>query len=119
MTFDKNLCATAIKASLGHEVNQSIVQQLIRAGNFLNLSLNASPIGENANTICRFCFTRRIKNEYNSCICISPAALPNTCLANGLTPSHIAALSSDGNIFGTSPLFNILLISSTNVSFLI
>ena len=36
-------------------------QQFIRAGNFRNRSLKASPIGLNANTMCKFSFTLLIK----------------------------------------------------------
>ena len=38
--------ATENNASLGHGYNQSIVQQEINAGNFLNLVLNKSPTGD-------------------------------------------------------------------------
>ena len=41
--------------------NQSIVQQLIRDGNFLNRFRKASPIGLIARTICNISFVRSMK----------------------------------------------------------
>jgi len=39
-----------------------MVQQLTNDGNIRTLVLNASPIGEKHNTICRFFFTLSMKN---------------------------------------------------------
>jgi hypothetical protein len=49
----KNLSATASSASSGHDVNQSIVQQLTNEGKFLILSLRELPIGLIAKTMWR------------------------------------------------------------------
>lgn len=46
------MLATENNASLGHGCNQSIVQQDIREGNFLNLVRSKSPTGDIAKTIC-------------------------------------------------------------------
>ena len=45
LRFMRNLLPTSRRASLGHSWNQSMVVQLIRAGYWRNLFLNASPIG--------------------------------------------------------------------------
>ena len=56
-TSFRNFSATAKRASPGQAVNQSMAQQLTSEGNNLNLSRKAEPIGENANMMCRYCFT--------------------------------------------------------------
>ena len=48
----KIFLATLIKASSGHSVNQSIVQQFTKDGNILNLVTNFSPTGDMAKIIC-------------------------------------------------------------------
>jgi len=47
----KNFYATATRASSGQGKNQSIVQELKRAGNHHALSLNFNPTGENDRTM--------------------------------------------------------------------
>ena len=42
--------ATLSKASSGHSLNQSSVQQLTKEGNILNLLMNEFPKGDMANT---------------------------------------------------------------------
>ena len=42
--------ATLSKASSGHSLNQSSVQQLTKEGNILNLLMNELPKGDMANT---------------------------------------------------------------------
>ena len=61
-TGAKNYLATLCKASFGHSLNQSIVQQLTKDGNILTLSLKALPIGEKHNTICKLRLTNFKKN---------------------------------------------------------
>ena len=51
------MIATENKASLGQGYNQSMVQQEMRAGNFLNLVLSRSPTGDMANTMCSWLLT--------------------------------------------------------------
>lgn len=50
--------ATERSASAGQGENQSIVQQLTRAGNIRNLVRNASPIGDMHRQMCKFVRTR-------------------------------------------------------------
>jgi hypothetical protein len=52
--------ATLASASLGHDVNQSMVVQLTREGKLDRRSLNASPTGLKLNTTCRLRRTCRI-----------------------------------------------------------
>lgn len=55
MSF-KKWSATDCNASYGHGKNQSIVQQLTKEGNILKRRLKSSPIGDIANTTCKFFF---------------------------------------------------------------
>ena len=57
-------------------------------------------------------------HPHNSYLSILPTYISFLSVSY-LTASEIAALSSDGKMLGTSPLFSILFMSSTNVSFLI
>ena len=52
---------TQKKVEKSNTWNQSIVQQLIRDGNFLNRFRKASPIGLIARTICNISFVRSMK----------------------------------------------------------
>lgn len=58
----KNLEDTLSRASLGHSINQSIVVQLTRAGNFLALILSVEPTGEKQRITFRFRLVLSIKN---------------------------------------------------------
>ena len=60
----KNRSATEHKASRGHGKNQSNAVQLINAGNFLHLTLNASPTGLIHKTTWRFVRTFEIKKSF-------------------------------------------------------
>ncbi len=60
-TSSRNLWATISRASSGHAWNQSMVQQLIRDGNWRSRFRNASPIGLKATTMCRFSLQRATK----------------------------------------------------------
>jgi hypothetical protein len=60
-TSARNLEATDRRASSGHGWNQSITEQLIRAGNFLALFLSDSP-GEKQSAMWRFLLTLSMKN---------------------------------------------------------
>lgn len=74
----KNLIATDTKASCGHSWNQFIDVQLIRAGNFLDLTLKVDPTGEKHNTTFSCFLTRSIKNfQQTSRVSGKPA--PFTC----------------------------------------
>mmetsp|Transcript_16569 Transcript_16569/g.47238 ORF Transcript_16569/g.47238 Transcript_16569/m.47238 type:complete len:363 (-) Transcript_16569:7462-8550(-) len=115
-TSFKNFSATANRASPGHAVNQSMAQQFTREGNNRRRSLNADPIGEKARIICKYCLTRWMKYAYSCNGDMSPAARPNCSFAKGRTFSQIATRSSEGNILGTSPAFNMLFMSSTKDS---
>lgn len=57
---------TETKASSGQGKNQSIVHSLNKAGNFLALSLNLTPTGEKAKTICKLSLTLSIKKFHKS-----------------------------------------------------
>ena len=60
MPFSSSICfmATSRRASAGHSVNQSMVQQLTRPGNIRQRSRKPSPIGDMHSTMCRFLMTR-------------------------------------------------------------
>mmetsp|Transcript_25199 Transcript_25199/g.84728 ORF Transcript_25199/g.84728 Transcript_25199/m.84728 type:complete len:321 (-) Transcript_25199:604-1566(-) len=115
-TSARNLSATATRASPGHAVNQSMAQQLTSDGNLRRRSLNASPMGENARMMWSCCLTRWTKNAKSWRGVMSAAARPNFSRAKGRTSSQMATFSSFGKRFGTSPEFNMLLMSSTNDS---
>lgn len=52
-TSSKNLCETDIKAASGHSWNQSMLVQLVIAGNFRLLTRSVAPTGEKHNTTYR------------------------------------------------------------------
>lgn len=62
LRFMRNLLPTSRRASLGHSRNQSMVVQLIRAGYWRNLFLNASPIGLMHTTTCILARDRSINS---------------------------------------------------------
>lgn len=96
--------------------NQSMVQQLTIAGNFLIRFLKPSPIGLIAKTTCN-CSRRICTKKLNKA-----TGLPSVwtdlsrCLSICLIFSQSSTLSSIPNRFGTSPEFNKLLRSSRNDS---
>lgn len=60
-TYPKNLFATESRASFGQGGNQSRVQQFTREGNFLHLTLRASPTGDIHKIICKCSLTLSTK----------------------------------------------------------
>ena len=62
--YDMNFLATVVNASNVQLSNQSIVQQLMRDGNFRHLTLKLSPAGLIHNTICRFDLILEIKKDH-------------------------------------------------------
>ncbi len=62
-TLSKNVSATDSRASLGHSVNQSMVQQLTSDGNIRHLERNESPTGLIHNTMCNLFWTWLMKYE--------------------------------------------------------
>lgn len=99
--------------------NQSIVQQLTIAGNFLILFLKLSPMGLIVKTTCNCSLTICTKKLNNATGLPSVCIDLSRCLSNCRIFSHNSAFSSPVNKFGTSPEFNKLLISSRNDSSLI
>ena len=97
------LVATVCKASSGHALNQSIVQQLINDGNCKHLNLNESPTGDKHKTICKLSLTRLTNNLLHKSRFASrqPKSLQTLDI-----PTIILSHSSDSNKFGTLPLFN-------------
>lgn len=81
LRFMRNLLPTSRRASLGHSRNQSMVVQLIRAGYWRNLFLNASPIGLMHTTTCILARDRSI----NSAQIVSVV---------GMRPSRVASFVS-------------------------
>mmetsp|Transcript_7047 Transcript_7047/g.26633 ORF Transcript_7047/g.26633 Transcript_7047/m.26633 type:complete len:341 (-) Transcript_7047:3498-4520(-) len=113
----KNCVATLFSASTGHSLNQSIVQQFTRDGNFRNRVLNASPTGEKHNTVCRFrrhSFTKNLNFSADGAFSSTPAFFART-----VTKSAICATSSLAKRLGTSPVFKTLFMSSRKLSNLI
>jgi len=53
--------AVEIKASSGHDKNQSIVVQLTRVGKVLSLRLKSYPTGDMQITICRLALHKETK----------------------------------------------------------
>ena len=98
-TSSRNLAATESNASSGHYVNQSITVQLIKAGNFLALFLNASPTGEKQRAICKFFLTRSMKN-FQQLSLLSTKPSPLTA---DLTLLTICSTSSAGKRSEISP----------------
>ena len=102
-----------------HTWNQSMVQQLMREGNFLSLVLKASPMGLMASTMCSW--SRHLwMNMLNSA-----TGEPSVCLllsrwrSSWRILSQISCFSSIGKRLGTSPAFSRLLMSSRKDSCLI
>ena len=112
----RNFLATASRASFGHSWNQSMVQQFTREGNCRSRSRNASPIGDRHSTMCRFFFVWSMKKFHSSA---GVSSFMPIFLEVTRHISSTAVRSSYGNIFGTSPAFSRLLMSSTKLSSLI
>ena len=112
-TLTNEVCATERRASRGHSVNQSMVQQLTKLGNIRHRERNASPTGLMHNTTWRLFRTRLMKKL--NIPSRSPSAIPAS-LAAGRQPITIRSYSSASNRFGTSPLFKMLFMSSRNSS---
>ena len=88
-----------------------MVEQFTIDGNILNLRLNASPMGENANTTCMFYLDLSTNFAYIS------ASFNSLNYLISLNPSCTADISSGkANKLGISPLLRMLLISSTKPS---
>lgn len=99
-----------MRASSGHGKNQLIVQQLTKAGNFLHLTLNASPIGLIDKTTCNRSLTLYTKVLY---IFYLDSGLFKAAL-NALVVSMIFSHSYSSQRFGIYPEFRILFISYKN-----
>ncbi len=91
--------ATLIRASSGHGKNQSMVHSLNKAGNFLALPLKASPTGEKQSVICKFRFTRSMKNFQQFALL---STMPSLFTADR-TLLTIYSISSSGNKSEISP----------------
>ena len=108
-----NLLATEISASSLQLLNQSIVQQLIKDGNFLDLTLRLSPAGLIQRTVCKFDRMFDIKKDQSD----SGLSTFFAFIACGLILFMISSIYSFFlNKFGTSPVFNILLMLSKKSS---
>lgn len=104
---------TLSRASAGHSVNQSMVQQLTRDGNIRQRALNALPTGLMHSTMCRLFLTLLMKNS--KIPSLLPSAIPAS-FAAGRQPIITRSNSSASNRLGTSPEFRMLLMSSKNSS---
>ena len=105
--------ATVSSASLGHAVNQSMVVQLTSEGNLRRRVRNESPMGDMQSAMWsspRQFWTKKriIEPGVKSVMPIS--------LALGWSVSQICETSSPGKSWGTSPVFRMLLMSSTIAS---
>ncbi len=60
-TVSKKVCATESRASRGHSVNQSMVQQFTREGNMRQRARKASPTGLMHRTMCKWFCTLPMK----------------------------------------------------------
>mmetsp|Transcript_7058 Transcript_7058/g.26722 ORF Transcript_7058/g.26722 Transcript_7058/m.26722 type:complete len:293 (-) Transcript_7058:1533-2411(-) len=109
---DRNRSLTEFNASAGHSMYQSIVQQLIRLGNCRHRLRNASPTGDMHRMMCRLSRTRLMKVLYRE----SLDMLTPRVSAYSLMSEHIRSFSVWSKSAGTSPLFRMLLISSTKLS---
>lgn len=145
LTEPTKLVATERRASSGHSLNQSIVQQFTREGNIRNRVRKASPNGLMAMTMWRLVRHWSTKYMYNSAKEPSrPAffARARTASSNGIIsslgyrlgtweistiwwnseklPSEMISTqmipTTSGSIRLTSPVFKMLLISSRNCS---
>lgn len=112
-TFSKKEVETLSRASRGHSVNQSIVQQFTRDGNIRQRVRKALPTGLMHSTMCRLLRTRLMQKSQMASLL--PSAMPNS-LAAGRHPMISCSYSSGSKRFGTSPEFRMLLMSSKNSS---
>lgn len=112
-TLSKKDVDTLSKASRGHSVNQSMVQQFTRDGNIRQRVLKALPTGLIHSTMWRLFLTLLIQKSQIASLL--PSAMP-TSLAAGRQPMISCSYSSGSNRFGTSPEFRMLLMSSKNSS---
>lgn len=72
----KNFIDTDTKASCGHSWNQFIDVQLIKAGNFLDLTRRVDPTGEKHSTTFNCFLTLSMKNfQHTSLVSGKPAPL--------------------------------------------
>ena len=110
MLLELECAAQASSASGGHARNQSIEQQLTSAGNMRSRVRNASPIGDIARQMCRYCW--HWSTKYAKSVVGEPSPSRPSSSARPRTSSTIAAFSSAGKRFGTSPAFNRPLMSS-------
>lgn len=128
---------TLSRASLGHAVNQSMVQQLTRDGNIRHRALKLLPTGLIHSTMCKLLLESELETfrclslrPHSKCMqatnltrlmknskmpSLSPSAMPAS-LAAGLHPMITFSSSSASNRLGTSPEFRMLLMSSRNSS---
>ena len=104
--------ATLDSASAGQGVNQSMVQQLMREGNWRQRTRREAPTGDMASTMCRLSRTRCTNRRHTlSLVSGSPAAT-----AAGRRSSTILDTSSAANMPGTSPVLSTLDTSSRKAS---
>lgn len=109
-----NFFATVVKASSVQLLNQSIVQQLIKEGNFRDRILKLSPAGLIHSTVCKFDRIFEIKNDHRD----SGLSIFFALIAWGLTLFIISSISYFFlKRFGTSPVLSILLMLSKNYSY--
>lgn len=89
----------ATRASLGHRLNQSIVQPDINAGNFKARFRNFSPTGEKHRTTWRFFWTRDMKYSYR--FSLVGGRFGNSRFIMGTRSLRISSLSSRANKLDT------------------
>lgn len=101
-----NLLATVVSAYSLQLLNQSIVQQLIKEGNFLHRTRRLSPAGLIHRTVWRFDRIFEIKNDQSD----YGLSIFFALIAWGRTLFKISSISYFFlKRFGTYPVFNILL----------
>ena len=112
-----NFKVTCSIASPGQLSNQSIVQQSTNAGNFLQRTLRASPMGLIHKIMWRL-FLTLSTNFFQTSPSVNSTGTPFYSKYSFNSFNNVAS-SSIGNIFGTSPEFRRLFISSRIPSSLI
>mmetsp|Transcript_3151 Transcript_3151/g.13667 ORF Transcript_3151/g.13667 Transcript_3151/m.13667 type:complete len:234 (+) Transcript_3151:6907-7608(+) len=114
-TVERNLLETLVSASSGHSMNQSMVQQLIREGNWRHRDRKASPTGDMHRMMWRLSRTL-LMNVLKS---TSFVGFKPRDSAYGRISVIIRSFSSWANSPGTSPLLRMLLMSSRKFSWTI
>mmetsp|Transcript_18328 Transcript_18328/g.62276 ORF Transcript_18328/g.62276 Transcript_18328/m.62276 type:complete len:287 (+) Transcript_18328:2776-3636(+) len=109
-----NFVDTATSASTGHGRNQSMVQPLMRPGNWLARRLKVEPTGEKHRHTCRLSRTRPRKKSYR--LSYVSATVGASFFITGRMSFTIMSISSLGNRPATSPVMRIWLMNSRKPS---